>query len=327
MPRVLVTPTMLRNVPGDYSQILEAAGLEVVYPGADQDTMHRPTFLSCLEGVEAMLASTEPIDDAVLAASSLRVIARMGVGYDSINIPDATQHNVVVAITPGILEVSVAEHTIAMLLAVSRGIVTRDREVRTGIWKRTALPRLAGKTFGLIGLGRIGRVVANRAQGLAMKTIAFDPYADADLAREQGVELKSLDEVCAEADIVSLHALSSPETKGIINARTLGLMKPDAIFLNTARGALVDEEALAAHLAAGKLLGAGLDTFHEEPLPTDHPLLGFENVVVCTHMAGLDYESEAGTSRLAAQNIVDLFEGRWPEQCVVNRDLTGSWKW
>jgi len=327
MPRVLVTPTMLRNVPGQYSEILEAAGLEVVYPASGQDTMQRAELLACLEGVEAMLASTERLDDDVFAASKLRVVARMGVGYDSIDVAAATRHNVAVTITPGILEVSVAEHTIGLLLAVSRGIVERDREVRAGNWSRKALPRLAGKTFGLIGLGRIGRVVANRAQGLAMRTIAYDPYADAEAAREQGVELKSLDDVLAESDIVSLHALSSPETKGIIDARALGLMKSDAILLNTARGALVDEDPLVAHLAAGNLLGAGLDTFHQEPLPTDHPLLTFDNVVVCTHMAGLDYESEAGTSRLAAQCLADLHQGRWPEACVVNRELAGKWSW
>ena len=327
MPRVLVTPTMLRNVPGEYRDILQAAGFEVVYPSADQDTMQPQTLLACLEGVDALLASTEALTDGVLAQSKLRAIARMGVGYDSIDVPAATRHNIVVTITPGVLEESVAEHTIALLLAVSRGIVQRDREVRSGRWSRVALPRLSGKTFGLIGLGRIGRVVAQRAQGMAMRAIAYDPYTPAEVAQQYGVTLCSLEEVLEMSDVVSLHALSSPETTNIINSKTLGMMKPGAILLNTARGALVDEEALATALQAGRLFGAGLDTFKQEPLPTDHPLLAYPNVVVCTHMAGLDQQSEAGTSRLAAECLADLARGNWPERCVINRELGPDWTW
>jgi phosphoglycerate dehydrogenase-like enzyme len=318
---------MLRNIPGEYRDLLEAAGLEVVYPGSDQDTLQPETLRSCLDGIDAMLASTESMTDEVLAGSNLRVIARMGVGYDSIDIPAATKHNIAVTITPGVLEDSVAEHTMALMLAVSRGIVVRDREVRSGVWTRAALPRLTGKTFGLIGLGRIGRVVAQRAQGMAMQTMAYDPYTDPEVAAEYGVRLGSLEEVLGQADVVSVHALSSPETAKIINSHTLGLMKPEAIFINTSRGALVDEDALVAALKSGHLLGAALDTFEHEPPPTDHPLLGFENVVVCTHMGGLDYDSEAAASGLAAQCIAELFQGSWPERCVINRELGPDWKW
>ena len=327
MPRVLVTPTMLRNVPGEYRDVLESAGLEVVYPAADQDTMQPETLQKCLHGIDAMLASTESITPAIIENSQLRVIARMGVGYDAVDVPAATRHNIPVTITPGILEDSVAEHTMALMLAVSRGIVLRDQEVRSGRWSRVALPRLTGKTFGLIGLGRIGRVVAQRAQGLGLVTKAFDPYATKEMAAECGVTLCSFEELLTTADVVSLHAVASPETADLMNAHAFNLMKPGAIFINASRGALVDEEALATTLRSGKLLGAALDTFKQEPPSPEHPLLSFPNVVVCTHMGGLDKVSEAGMSRLAAQCIVDLHQGRWPESCVINRELAANWKW
>ena len=160
-----------------------------------------------------------------------------------------------------------------------------------------------------------------------MHVIAHDPLADADFAATHNVGLCSLEALLSAADVVSLHAPSMPETEGLMNAAAFARMKPGAILLNTSRGGLVDEAALCEALSSGKLLGAGLDVFCKGPLPLDHPLQQFGNVVLCTHMGGLDEESLAGMGLLAAQCVVELHEGRWPERCVVNKTLRETWRW
>lgn len=326
MPRVLVTPHPLYKTPGRYSEILESAGFEIVYPPAGQSLADNAALLA-RGGFDAMLASVEPLTGEVLAASKIRAVARMGVGYDSIDVAAATELGVVVTITPGTLEESVAEHTIALMLGVYRDLVRRDRHVREGTWPRTAWPRLAGKTLGLVGLGRIGKAVVRRAQGLGMTVVAHDPLPDVAFAEANGVKLLSLDELLRTADVVSLHLPTMPETVDIINARTLGLMKRGSVLINTARGAMVDEAALVEAIESGHLLGAGLDVFKVEPLPLDSPLLELDNVLLCEHMGGLDEESQRATSTLAAQCLADLYQGRWPEKCVVNRELGPGWRW
>lgn len=327
MPRVLVSPNILRRKPGRYREILEQAGFEVVYPDDTTDTMIPAVLERELVGIDAMLASTESITRPILAGSQLRVIARMGVGFDAIDIPAATDLNIAVTITPGTLEESVAEHTIALMLGVTRGLIGRDREVRTGNWKRQALPRMAGRTFGLVGLGRIGKAVVPRVQGLGMRVVAADPYPDKEYAAQHNVELVSLDELLGRADVVSLHSPNTPDTLNLISAKTLAKMKPGSVLINTSRGTLVDEEALAAALQSGHLLGAALDVFKVEPLPTTSPLIDLENVLLCSHMGGLDEESITAASTLAAQFIVDLHQGKCPEACLVNHQVRETWKW
>src|SRR5206468_354072 len=261
MPRVLVTPTIFRNLPGPYLDTLKAGGFEVVYPPEGCDTMRRENLLPLLAGVDAMLASVEKMTPEVLAQTKLRAIARAGVGYDSIDIPAATDLGIAVTITPGTLEESVAEHTVSLMLGVSRALVQRDREVRAGRWSRKPMPRMAGKTFGIVGLGRIGRAVVPKIQGLGMKIVAFDPYADKEWATKAGIPLLTFHELLKTADVVSLHVTTTPETTNMINRQTLALMKPDAILVNTGRGALVDEEALCEALDRGHLFGAALDVF------------------------------------------------------------------
>jgi phosphoglycerate dehydrogenase-like enzyme len=210
---------------------------------------------------------------------------------------------------------------------VTRGLVERDREVRAGRWTRKVMPRIAGRTFGIVGLGRIGRAVVPKVQGLGMRVVAFDPFADEKFASQYGVTLMSLSELLETADVVSLHPPTTPETTNLINRQTLARMKRDAILINTARGAVVDEEALCEALDRGHLFGAALDVFKTEPLPLTSPLLKYENLLLCTHMGGMDHDSQRATSSLAAQCIIDLYSGRWPEACVVNRQLRDRYKW
>ena len=327
MPRVLVTPPMWNQRPGKYREILEQAGCEVLYPPADADLANPAILRQVVAGVDAVLASTEPLARDILAHSQLRVVARSGVGYDSVDIAAATDLGIVVTITPGAVEVSAAEHTLALLLCLTRGIIERERQVRTGVWARRALPQLAGKTYGIVGLGRIGKTLATRVLGLQMNVIACDPQPDLEFARQHGIGLRSFDDLLREADVVSLHMPSLPATADLINAQTLAKMKRGAILINMSRGATVDEAALCAALRNGHLFGAGLDVFKQEPLPLDSPLLQLDNVVLCTHAGGLDEYSEVAMTSIAAQCIADLYQGRWPARCVVNRGLRDAWKW
>lgn len=327
MPRALVTPPMLNNRPGQYSETLQRGGFEIVYPPAGANPKHRDTLLPLLDGVDAILASVEPLTREILSQSQLRVVARSGVGYDSVDVAAATDLGIVVTIAPGEVEKSAAEHAIALLLCLTRGLVERNRYVRTGQWQVRAMPRIAGKTIGILGLGRIGKETALRAIGLGMKVIAYDPFPDREFAEANGIGLYSLDDLLGSADVVSLHLPTMPETAGIINAQTLAKMKKGAILVNTSRGATVDETALCDALSGGQLWGAALDVFKVEPLPLDSPLLELDNVVLCNHMGGLDEVSEVAMPGKAAQCIVNLYEGRWPENCVVNPELRDGWSW
>jgi D-3-phosphoglycerate dehydrogenase / 2-oxoglutarate reductase len=327
MPRVLVTTPMLIRQPGAYLDILQQGGFDVVYPPEGANLKDAAQLCRVLDGIDAVLAHIEPYNRDVIGRSKLRVIARSGVGYDAIDVAAATEAGIVVTITPGEVEKSVAEHTIALLLCLTRGLFERERQVRSGQWRPRALPRIAGKTMGLVGLGRCGREVAVRAIGLGMKMIATDPWADAAFAARHGIDLVLLDDLLCQADVVSLHLPSVPETARLIDAAALAKMKPGSILVNVARGAVVDQQALCDSLAAGHLFGAALDVFEVEPLPLDSRLLQLDNVVLCSHAGGLDEVSQTAMSTTAAQCIVDLHAGRWPEPCVVNRQLGRNWAW
>ncbi len=328
MPRVLVTPfEMLRkSTPG--SRILEQAGFEVVFPPEGIHLYEETRLANHLDGIDAMLAGMEPLNSRVLAGSKLRAIARFGVGYDAIDIPTAKRLGIAVAITPGVNQVSAAEHTMALLLAVFRRILERDQTVREGSWQRPYFPRLSGKTLGLIGLGRIGREVVPRAQAFGLQVIAYDPWASSDYAKQANVPLCDFHEVLKRSDILSLHLPCTDDNRRMINAETIGMMKKGAVLINTARGGLVDEAALVDALQSGKLWGAGIDAFDSEPPSVDHPLLQLKQVVLTPHTAGLDLESVEGMGAMAAQWIVDLYQGKpIPKDCILSPDSQAQWKW
>ncbi len=328
MPKVLCTSALLWDGKAPCLQMLRQAGFEIVQPHPQDDLNDPQVLRRWVQQVEAVLASVEPYTQEVMEGTPLRVIARLGVGYDAIDLQAATRLGVVVTITPGTNEHSVAETTLALILGVLRGLPGRYKQIQRGQWVREPLPRLAGKTVGLIGLGRIGKAVAWRCRALQTQVLAYDPWADAQWAQEHQVRLcSSLEELLRHSDIVSLHCPATEETQHLINRQSLALMKPGAVLINTARGSLVDEQALIEALRSGHLGGAGLDVFEQEPLPTDSPLLEMDNVLLLPHVAGLDQESVRDMANLAAQCVIDLYEGRWPEHCVVNRDLGPGWKW
>jgi D-3-phosphoglycerate dehydrogenase len=222
-----------------------------------------------------------------------------------------------VTITTGANQHAVADHVFALLLAVARGVVAGHNGIVAGRWQATSGPELGGKTLGIIGLGRVGKGVARRARGFEMNVIASDPIRDEHFAAEYGVAYVELDELLARADAISINASFNPTTRGLIGAAALARMKPGAVVINTARGGIVDESALAQALHDGRLRGAGVDVFDHEP-PLDSPLLTAPNVVLSPHAGAYSDEAMTAANLLAAQLVVRKLRGEpLPEECVV----------
>jgi D-3-phosphoglycerate dehydrogenase len=258
------------------------------------------------------IVSTDPFTPEVLRDSpGLQVIARVGVGIDSIDVAAATELGIAITTTPGANEETVADHAIAMMLGLLRRIPQNDAGVRNGEWNRTGRHTpllLSGTTVGLIGYGHIGRLVARRLAGFEVDLLVTDPALDGS-GSPNAVELG---ELLARADVVSLHCPLTPVTRHLIDQRALELMRPNAILVNTSRGGVVDEEALIRALDGGVIAGAALDVFEEEP-PHDSPLLAMPNVVVSPHVAGLSTKSVDVMIRRATQSVIDVLERRIPE--------------
>jgi phosphoglycerate dehydrogenase-like enzyme len=255
--------------------------------------------------------------DRVLAgAPRLRLISIWGTGVDNVDLEACRRRGVTVTNTPGVNADAVAEHTIALMLAVLRRLPALDRDVRAGQWPRGFLVQAHGKTLGLVGVGAIGSRVAAIARALGMTVLAWSYRGDDARAAAAGARPTPLDPLLAESDVVSLHLRLAPETQGFLDAGRLGRLRPTAVLVNTARGALVDKDALLAALREGRLAGAGLDVFHEEPIPAGDPILALPAVLLTPHNAGSTREViEAGLHR-AVQNIEHFLHGA-PTDVVV----------
>jgi phosphoglycerate dehydrogenase-like enzyme len=293
----------------DHLKQLEAAGFEVIPNGVGGRAYRADELPAALTGVQVIITGTDELTAAVIAqADSLRLIAKHGVGLETIDLAAAQSKGVIVTSTPGAIHESVADLTLALLLAVARTIVPVHLATVAGGWKSGFGIELKDKQMGIIGLGRIGKGVALRAKGFGMSLAAYDPYPDAAFAAEHGVRFMELDELIATSDVVSLHAAAEQVEGVLIDARRIRLMKPNAIFLNTARGSLVDEAALVDALASKHLWGAGLDAFAEEP-PTGSPLLTLENVVVTPHMAGRTLDGLRRMGEITLENCRRVLHG------------------
>jgi D-3-phosphoglycerate dehydrogenase len=323
-----VLSATLNSERGPHIEILQNAGLEVKHPGKDAGLLVEENLGKQLFDCVATIAGSEPYTEKVLSmAPDLRVIARNGVGFDAIDLAACDKAGIVVTTTPGVNHHSVAEHTIALLMGVSRGFPLLDQRVREDRWARIPYPRVMGTTLGIIGLGWIGRAVAFRAIGLGMKVIAEEPYPAQEFLEQWPVELTDRDDLFARSDYVSLHCPASAENRHLINVETLAKMKKGSVLINTARGALVDERALYDALKSGHLRGAGLDVFEQEPLPLSSPLLELENVLTSGHVAGLDIESQRDTFIMVAETIIQLRDGGWPTSCIRNMQGISDWTW
>jgi D-3-phosphoglycerate dehydrogenase len=327
MPKVLIMPTPLRHRPGRYREILAAAGFEPIDPPGD----HRLSEADLVEAVpeaDAILAGGDPVTARIIAAGArLRAIARAGVGFESVDVAAASARAIAVAITPGANHEAVAEHTLAMILALARNLQGNDRMVREGGWERRPVRPLRGTTLGVVGLGRIGRATAAKATALGMRVLAHDRSANPEFEAAQRITRVGLDELLEAADVVSAHLPLNHQTRGFFDRHAFARMRRGAIFINTSRGGLVDEAALFESLASGHLAGAGLDVLVSEPPDRDNPLLALPNVVFSPHIAGVDTTALDDMAEHAARIMIDLYQGRWPEGCVVNQELKSSWRW
>jgi D-3-phosphoglycerate dehydrogenase len=269
----------------------------------------------------------------VVTAASIGVLRRCGAiirtgsGTDTIPVEEATRLGIVVANTPGAVNNSVAEHAIALLLALGRRVVRTDRLVRSGIWEpRRNYPdwHLSGQTLGLIGFGNIGRCLVEKMSGFKLKILAYDPYVEPSDLLKHGVVAETLEGVLSQADFVSIHCPLKKETHHLIGERELRLMKPKALLINTSRGSLIDEPALVRALQEGWIAGAALDVLEVEPAPRDHPLFKLENVVLTPHIGGYSDRFWHDLWVLSVETLIDLAQGRWPRS-YVNHGLRPRW--
>lgn len=282
----------------------------------------RDELLRLAQAADFLLVATVRVDEELLqAAPRLRLVQHQGVGYDNIDIAACRQAGVPVALTPEGTTIGVAEHTLLLILAVSRHLVTVDAAVRRGEWPvwsmRSRSTELAGKTLGLIGFGRIGREVAKRARAFDAAIVYFDPLrAIPEVEDAYDAVYTPLDDLLRQADIVSLHSPLTPETRGLIGERELRLMQSHAVLINTARGALVDEDALARALREGWIAGAGLDVLRQEPPQPDNPLLTCANAVLTPHVAAGTRDAYRTKMRAVFANMQRVSRGEAPHHLL-----------
>jgi D-3-phosphoglycerate dehydrogenase len=322
MPKYTVVVVSL----GYESYAIESEVLKEVDAGlvlATQDCLTEDEVVAAAWDADAILVREAPISARVIdALTRCKAIVRYGVGVDNIDLAHARKRKIYVANIPGYGTEEVSDHAAALLLACIRRLCTRDANLRQGFFEtniQEPIFRTTGKTLGLIGYGQIGRALHRKWKGfLPLRVLMFDPFAQPEVTREHGAEAVHLDELFAESDYVSLHAPLTPETRHIINAANLKKMKSSAIIVNTARGELIDEKALAAALVEGRIAAAGLDVFEKEPLASDHPFVSLPNVVLSGHVGWYSKDAVKELQTRGAQEIVRVLSGGVP-QCWVNR--------
>ena len=304
-PTTVIEAKLLAAIGGELLVAVSGDEAELVALAHDADAI-----LTCFRNVTPAV---------VRAGARLRVIGRYGVGVDNIAVSTATELGIPVTNVPDYCTDEVAEHAIGLLLALGRGIRRYDAAIRTGDWAITSampLHRLTGSTLGIVGFGRVGRAVARRAAGLGLRLLIASPSTTQADADPFGAEVTDLDDLLARSDAVTIHAPLTSQTRHLMDARRLALLRPSAILVNCARGGLIDPDALADALSSGRLAGAGLDVYEPERLPVDHPLLRLDNAVLTPHVAFYSEESMAELQRRATQNVIEVLSGREPEDVV-----------
>lgn len=316
VPRIVIpddAPPVM--APSDaYRRLLEQVQVDYhdTLPGTEERLIKR---IAGAEIVINIRSSSRFTANVFRQSPKLRLLSVWGTGTDNVDLEAAARHGVTVTNTPGVSAASVAEHALTLLLATARRIPHLDSDVRQGHWPRGQVSQIHGKTLGIVGLGAIGRQLARLGTGIGMRVIAWTMHPNPAL----GYELVTLDDLLHSSDVVSLHLRLSAETRGFIGKSEFEKMKPSAILINTARGALVDEQAMIEALIAGRIAGAGLDVFEAEPLPPTHPLSRLENVVLTPHCAGVTTEALEASLRVSIENVWSFLEGR-PANVVVAAD-------
>ncbi|MEM2341241.1 MAG: glyoxylate reductase [Candidatus Bathyarchaeia archaeon] len=317
-PKVYIT----REIPeSGLKMIMERFEAEV-WP--DYGPPPKKVIIEKAKDVDALVTLlSDKIDSEVFdAAPKLKIIAQMAVGYDNIDIEEATRRGVYVTNTPGVLTETTADFTWALLMAIARRVVEADKYVREGKWKVGWHPKMLlgkdiyGATLGIIGAGRIGSAVARRAKCFNMKILYYDIAPNPQMEKETGAKFVDLDTLLRESDFISIHVPLTKETYHLIDAEKLKLIKKTAYLINTARGAIIDEKALYEALKEGRLAGAALDVFDKEPISVDNPLLTLDNVILTPHIASASYETRSKMAEVVAENLIAFFEGKIPPNLV-----------
>ena len=317
--KILLTTTSYQDTPGDHHAALESSGFEIVRA---RGPLSESEMLALIEeqvsgggGFDGLLNGDDEITAAVIDAAlaaprKLKVIAKYGIGLDSINVAHATAKKIPVLFTPGVNHTTVAEHAFGLMIGLAKHFKMHLREVEAGNWKRQTGTELAGKTLGIVGMGRIGKEVIKRGAAFGMPAVAFDLYWDEDFANEYSVQrCDSAEQVLTESDVISLHMNLTDENRGFINTAMIERMKDTAILINTARGGLVVEQDIAEACRAGKLGGYGSDVVNVEPMQTPHPYQGVDNIMLTPHIGSRTVESVGRQAMRATLNLVNFLSG------------------
>lgn len=317
---VLITAGVFARLDRAGIECLEQAGLTPQQP-TGSGPMTEDRLIEELQGCVAVVAGMDPYTQRVFAACpELKVVARWGIGYDSVDVEAATRHGVMVLNTPGVVTEAVADMTFALMLGIARRLPYGDRSVRDGQWPSIFSGQVFGKTLGVIGLGQIGQAVIRRAKGFSMQVLGYDPYCEDGLCERLIIAQPPLEQLLAESDFVTLHCTMCPETRHLISRERLRLMKPTAYLINAGRGDLVDQAALAEALRDGWIAGAGLDVLAQEPPDPADPLLQVENVVFMPHVSSFTYDTVAKVNEAVCRNVIEALSGERPRN-IVNPEV------
>ena len=320
--KILLTTTSFQDTPGPHHQILEDAGFEII---RERGPLPEKRMLDLVGDIDAFLCGDDEITSKVIdrALPRLKVVSKYGIGLDKIDVEYLTDKGVPLTFCPGVNHTTVSEHTFALMLALFRKLVKEANHVAKGEWVRVTGNEIMGKTLSIIGLGRIGKEVAIRANAFGMKVIGYDLYWDEDFARgNQIMRAKSIDEALEQGDVVSLHVNLSDETRELINRERLSKMKDGVVILNCARGEIIHTQDVIDALHAGKIGGYGTDVLDVEPPPPDHPMLNAPNTVITPHIGSRTFESVERQATMAARNLVLALRGETPLAQANDAPLT-----
>lgn len=309
--RVLITSTSFGKTNPLPFDKLKQYGCEII-----ENPYKRPLkekeLLSLLENVDGVIAGLDEYTEKVIANTKrLKVISRYGVGLDNVDMDAARANGVIVTTVPGTNAEAVADLTIGLMINIARKISLADRSLKQGKWEKIFGHSVYGKTLGIIGYGRIGKAVRDRATGFQMRVLVHDPVKESEISETKGIEYKEIEDLLKEGDFITLHATLSEESNMMIGYNELSLMKPTAYLINTARGGLIDEKDLCRALEEGLIAGAALDCYLDEP-PIENPLLSLQNIITTPHIGSYSYESVLEMGLCSVDNLIKALEGKVP---------------
>ncbi len=322
--RILLTTTSYQDIPGPHHDLLESTGIEIV---RERGPLSEEQMLDLVGDFDAILCGDDAITKAVLdkASPRLKILSKYGIGVDKIDVDAATAMGIPLSFCPGVNHTTVAEHTFALLLSLSRQLVELVNHTRAGEWKRLTGHEIMGKTIGVVGLGRIGKEVVVRAKAFGMDVIGYDVWWDAEFTEQHNVKrAEDVTELFAKSDVISLHTNLTEETRDLIREETIAGMKDGVIILNCSRGEVVKTDDLVASLNSGKVGGYGADVVDVEPPPADHPLLNAPNCLITPHIGSRTYESVQRQAMMAATNLLNMLKGDKPLAQVNDAEIPSA---